>query len=210
MNQPAADPSQEGAQRSSACSQFPSWEGLVRRSTEIRTTKSPITLRSVVRHSSFGFLSSFVIRHSLFDNLCEAVQVSMHGIKVIEAYFRRAHKAGVIRIDDPRAAARLFMGSLQSYVFLHHVMNVPHYPVDRFIDALIDLWTHGGIRAPKEKNRSTRVARDRASVDRDRRHADLPATVAKAARARAVGNAGSANRKRRVARRRPHRPSSRR
>ncbi len=64
----------------------------IRRNTEIRTTKSPIILLSVVRHSSFGFLSSFVIPHSLFDNLCETVQVSMHGIKVIEA-FRERHSS---------------------------------------------------------------------------------------------------------------------
>src|SRR5205814_2163443 len=36
----------------------------IRRNTEIRMTKPAIALLSVVQHSSFGFLSSFVIRHS--------------------------------------------------------------------------------------------------------------------------------------------------
>ena len=43
----------------------------IRRNTEIRMTKPPIALLRVVRPSSFGFLSSFVIRHSSFNDLCE-------------------------------------------------------------------------------------------------------------------------------------------
>ena len=43
----------------------------IRRNTEIRRTKQPIALLRVVRPSSFGFLSSFVIRHSSFNDLCE-------------------------------------------------------------------------------------------------------------------------------------------
>src|SRR6266849_7906545 len=78
------------------------------------------------------------------------------GIRVVESYFRRAAKAGVITVDDPRAAARLFIGSLHSYVLLHHVLNIPPYPVDAYIDALIDLWTYGGIRGPKKTKRRPR------------------------------------------------------
>ena len=48
----------------------------VRRNTEIRKTKRPIALLRVVRPSSFGFLSSFVIRHSSFNNLCETGRCS--------------------------------------------------------------------------------------------------------------------------------------
>ena len=132
------------------------------------------------------------------------------GIKIVEDYFRRAAAAGVIRIDDPRAAARLFMGSIHSYVFLHHVLNIPPYPVDAYIDALIDLWTHGGIRADrKNKRRPVRDHRDRAPRGGDR-NAALSAQPAKAARARPLRNAGGANGERRLARRRPHRPRSRR
>src|SRR5436309_10350147 len=52
-------------------SQFRMTNDEIRRNTEIRMTKPPIALLRVLRHSSFGFLSSFVIRHSSFDNLCE-------------------------------------------------------------------------------------------------------------------------------------------
>ena len=38
----------------------------IRRNTEIRMMKPPSALRRVVRPSSFGFLASFVIRHSSF------------------------------------------------------------------------------------------------------------------------------------------------
>src|SRR6059036_2604331 len=41
----------------------------IRRNTEIRMTKQPITLANLARHSSFGFLSSFGIRRSSFDYL---------------------------------------------------------------------------------------------------------------------------------------------
>src|SRR5438093_8817659 len=94
MNRPTPDPSQEGNRRRSASCPFPSWEGLgvgswsqcmfksdwrlltsrnsqirmtnheIRKNTEIRMTKSPIALLSALRHSSFEFISSFVIRHS--------------------------------------------------------------------------------------------------------------------------------------------------
>ena len=38
------------------------------------------------------------------------------GLKIVAAYFARAHAAGRIRIDDPRAAALLFMGDRKSVV----------------------------------------------------------------------------------------------
>src|SRR5439155_12137402 len=40
----------------------------IRRNTEIRMMKPPSALLRVVRPSSFGFLSSFVIRHSSFNS----------------------------------------------------------------------------------------------------------------------------------------------
>ena len=74
------------------------------------------------------------------------------GLKIVAAYFRRAHQAGVIRIEDPRAAALLFMGSLLSYVFLHQVLRAvePPYPLTAYIDALLDVWTRGAI-VPKRR-----------------------------------------------------------
>lgn len=74
------------------------------------------------------------------------------GLKIVAGYFRRAHEAGVIRIEDPRAAALLFMGSLLSYVFLHQVLRAvqPPYPLTAYIDALLDVWTRGAI-VPKKR-----------------------------------------------------------
>lgn len=129
------------------------------------------------------------------------------GIKLIEDYFARAAKAGVIRIDDPRAAARLFIGSVHSYVFLHHVLKIPPYPVDAYVDALIDLWTHGGIRGSKIKDRQDRGDRGRRRSRGDR-DAGVASPRTKTARARSLGNAGGENGERRVARRRTHRSRS--
>ena len=79
MGRPTPDPSQEGSRCPCAPRQFPSWEGLGMGSWSQHTVARPRRL-------------SMVIRHSSFDNLCETVQVSMHGIKVIEA-FRERHSS---------------------------------------------------------------------------------------------------------------------
>src|SRR5437762_1978622 len=125
------------------------------------------------------------------------------GLRIVEGYFRRAAEAGVIRIRDPRAAALLFIGSLQSYVFLHKVLNVvPLYPLGDYVDALIDLWSHGGIRGEEVRHREKRRAADR---DRggSRGHAAVPAREEQTPRARPRRNTGGADGERRVARRRP-------
>ncbi len=135
------------------------------------------------------------------------------GLRLVTDYFRRARKAGVIDVDDPRAAALLFMGSLLSYVFIHYIMNVvPRpYPLPDYIDSLIELWTNGAIvqrkhggtgvtkQAPtSEANRPAR--RNRSGGARGR---PLPASDAKVRGAGAVRNPGSPDGKRGIAGRRP-------
>lgn len=69
------------------------------------------------------------------------------GLPIITDYFRRANRAGVIRVQDPRAAALIFMSSLVGYVFIHEVIRgLPRpYPLADYLDALFDLWSHGAI-----------------------------------------------------------------
>jgi AcrR family transcriptional regulator len=134
------------------------------------------------------------------------------GLRIVADYFRRAKEAGVIDIEDPRAAALLFMGSLVSYVFIHHVLNIvePAYPADAYIDALIDLWTdgaivdkkHGGLSARNEVQTETSRA-DRHPRDRRDRAAGVHAAAKTAERSHSVGDARSEDGERRVARRRP-------
>jgi hypothetical protein len=50
----------------------------IRRNTKIRITNPAIAHPNALRHSGFGFLSSFVICHLSFDN---RFMVPMHGIK---------------------------------------------------------------------------------------------------------------------------------
>jgi len=78
------------------------------------------------------------------------------GLRIVSEYFRRASDAGVMRVRDPRAAALLFMGSLQSYVFLHQVLNVSAkpFPLPVWIDQLIDVWTSGAIVSGGHRARS--------------------------------------------------------
>lgn len=134
------------------------------------------------------------------------------GFRIVTDYFKRASEAGVIRVRDPRAAALLFMGSLQGYVLSQEVLKVaPALPLRDYVDALIDLWSHGaigGTRARSKSNRrQTSGARDRGVVaDRGRAAVRAKATPAKGSRSER--NARSTNGQRRVARRRTRGPRS--
>lgn len=137
------------------------------------------------------------------------------GLRILSDYFRRAMDAGTIRRGNPRAMALLFMGQLQSYVFIHQVLNVtPVYPLHDYLDALIDLWTSGAVESGGTRARKTKPVREDRGGDRHprRRNRDAavhpPGETAKAARP--GRNAGGADGQRRVARRRPRDPRSRR
>ena len=136
------------------------------------------------------------------------------GLQVVTEYFRRAGEAGVIRIRHPRAAALLFMGSLQSYVFIHQVLHVsPVYPLPDYIDALIDLWTEGGLGGSggRKKASSAQARRDRAGHrGGSRRHSSIHARPTRTAGTDSVRNTGGSNGERRVAVRRPRHKNPRR
>jgi len=122
-------------------------------------------------------------------------------LAVLSGYFRRAMDARTIRRRDPRALALLFLGQLQSYVFLHQILAVtPGYPLDAYLDAMIDLWT-GGALAVKKK----RPAPGRARAPRARRGSGSVAVRPQAKRAEAARprrNARGQDGQRRLARRR--------
>ncbi|MGZ5494648.1 MAG: TetR/AcrR family transcriptional regulator C-terminal domain-containing protein, partial [Thermoanaerobaculia bacterium] len=142
------------------------------------------------------------------------------GLKIVANYFSRAKDAGVINVEDPRAAALLFMGSLLSYVFIHHVLRVVDtpYPLDAYIDALLDLWTRGAIVTNKgggSRGRKEVVASENNRAgDRDRDRRDRAAAVHAAATAAegpgALRVARSEDGQRRVTGRRPRNPRARR
>ncbi|HEY2094346.1 MAG TPA: helix-turn-helix domain-containing protein [Thermoanaerobaculia bacterium] len=123
-------------------------------------------------------------------------------LRVIEAYFARARDAGRIRIGDERAAARLFLGSLHAYVLYQHVIKFPSYPLDTYVDALIDLWSNGGFSARKTKGAPRRDSRGPAPR-RGGGDVSLPAKRTKTAGADVQRDDRGADRKRRVAGRRP-------
>lgn len=138
------------------------------------------------------------------------------GLRIVTDYFRRASEAGVLRVRDPRAAALLFMGSLQSYVFLHQILNVSAkpYPLAAYIDQLIDVWTNGAIviggrRARKAKS-SEAAAADRDSRGRRNRNVPLDEGKEQAAATRPQRVTRSADGERRVAGRRPRGSRTRR
>lgn len=70
-------------------------------------------------------------------------------LALLENYFRRASKAGRIKVRNPRVAALTFLGSLHAYVFLHRVVEIvdPPVPFDEYVESLLDIWSHGAIRS---------------------------------------------------------------
>lgn len=74
-------------------------------------------------------------------------------VSLIEDWLRRAQKAGRVRLADPTAAALLLLASLHSYVALHRIVKVfdPPLPLDRYLDTLLEIWTHGVVTAPRGK-----------------------------------------------------------
>jgi AcrR family transcriptional regulator len=72
-------------------------------------------------------------------------------LALVEGYFRRARRAGRLELADPRAAAVALLASLHSYVALHRLARAidPPLPLDRYLDTLVALWSHGAVRAPE-------------------------------------------------------------
>jgi AcrR family transcriptional regulator len=68
-------------------------------------------------------------------------------LTILENYFGRVRRAGQLRVRSPRAAALLFLGSLQSYVFFHYGVSVSPkpFPIRKYLDSLFELWTEGAL-----------------------------------------------------------------
>ncbi len=75
-------------------------------------------------------------------------------VRALEGYFRRAREAGTVSVRSARAAALAFIGSLQSYVFLHRVLRIePPVPLEAYLDTVIDIWKRGAIRVARRPRR---------------------------------------------------------
>jgi AcrR family transcriptional regulator len=131
------------------------------------------------------------------------------GIRIMAGYFRRAMSAGTVRPGDPRAMALLFVGQLQSYVFLHQILDVkPVFPLGDYLDQLFELWTGGALAVETKSVRPTRGG-DRARRRGGGGTAVRPKTTAAEA-ARPRRNARGADGQRRLAGRRTRDPRPRR
>jgi len=78
-------------------------------------------------------------------------------LAALEAYFRRARAAGRVRVSDPRAAALVFLGAIQSYVFMHRVARItPAVPLERYLSTLLGIWDKGAFRREPRSGRKPR------------------------------------------------------
>jgi AcrR family transcriptional regulator len=93
----------------------------------------------------------------------QAPNPPQRAVALLEDYFRRAGRAGRLRVRDPRAAALLFLGSLHSYVVLHRIARIfdPPLPLDLYLDTVIDVWTTGAIRAGRTARPAPRKRKPR-------------------------------------------------
>ncbi len=74
-------------------------------------------------------------------------------IRALADYLRRARETGAVSVRSARAAALAFLGSLQSYVFLHRVLRIePPIPLEAYLDTVIDIWKRGAIRGARRRN----------------------------------------------------------
>src|SRR5204863_1728202 len=102
-------------------------------------------------------------RTSLVLPFDESDSPPRRGFPIVADYFRRATAAGRLRVRNPRAAALLFMGSLQGYVLFHQVLKMPAVcSLPEYIDTLIDLWCEGAI-AEVGGTRGSKTKRSRAT-----------------------------------------------
>src|SRR6185369_5853716 len=65
-------------------------------------TNPAIAHPSALRHSGFGFLSSFDIRHLSFDNKCK---VRMHAEKRKEALHESSGGGSILRAEEPGSSS---------------------------------------------------------------------------------------------------------
>lgn len=130
-------------------------------------------------------------------------------LRVLTGYFERAMKAGVVRQGDPRAMALLFVGQLNSYVLIHSLLGMtPVYPLDRYLDALIALWSDGAFAVGVADGQE-----DRDRIRRPRRSgggAVVREEPQRGEAARPRRNDRGADGERRLAGRRPRGPRARR
>jgi len=89
----------------------------------------------------------------LFDR-AERPTPPQQALALVESYFRRATRAGRLRVRDPKATAIAFVGALQAYVLLHRIARAidPPLPLPRYLDALVESWLAGLAPASNSEN----------------------------------------------------------
>jgi AcrR family transcriptional regulator len=71
----------------------------------------------------------------------------------LEAYMRRASRAGALSVKNPRAASLAFLGALQAYAFMHRVAQIsPPVPLDTYIETYLQVWRRGAL-GPRRRGR---------------------------------------------------------
>lgn len=80
----------------------------------------------------------------------------LRALEALSAFVEREMAAGRMRRHTPEVVARMFLGSIQSYVFFELLLRAQRrmaLPVEEYLRGLIDvIWTGVGPAAPKRRN----------------------------------------------------------
>jgi AcrR family transcriptional regulator len=68
-------------------------------------------------------------------------------LKLLEAWLRRARRAGRVSVADPRAAAFAFGASMHSFVLMQQVIRALEEPLtlEDYLDTVLTIWKRGAI-----------------------------------------------------------------
>lgn len=70
-------------------------------------------------------------------------------VEIFARYFARLRDRGLMTTQHPRADALLFLGSLQSYIFMHHILRISKrpFPLEQYLDELFRIWGEGAFKS---------------------------------------------------------------
>jgi hypothetical protein len=76
-------------------------------------------------------------------------------VEIFAHYFARLRELGRMETRHPRADALLFLGSLQSYIFMHYILRISKkpFPLEQYLDELFRIWGSGAFTPPPRRRR---------------------------------------------------------
>jgi AcrR family transcriptional regulator len=98
------------------------------------------------------------------EELLQPNSPPLRALKLLSSFFERQMRAGNMRRHDPEIVARMFVGSIQSFVFLEILTRLRDempMPVESYLRGVIQLIASGVAAEPKPRSPRTKKPRER-------------------------------------------------